>query len=232
MKLAVMQPYTFPYLGYYQLIAAVERFVVYDDVNYIKQGWINRNNILVNNAPHLFSIPLQSASSNRAIAEIAIVQNSRWQDKLIRTLNQAYRDAPYFAAAMPMVEEVLRSSTLISEMATRSLTVCCDYLQIDTQFVLASQRYRNQSLSGQARVIDICQREGASIYVNAIGGRGLYSAEDFARNSITLRFLQPNIQPYPQLAGSFIGHLSIIDVLMFNSRERAREMVFDHEIVQ
>ena len=102
-----MQPYFFPYIGYFQLINAVDKFIIYDDVNYIKKGWINRNNILVNNSPNLIQVPLIAASQNRLIKDILVVDENNWKDKLLKTIYFNYKKAPFFDQIFSLLEEVL-----------------------------------------------------------------------------------------------------------------------------
>ncbi|HEX2101776.1 MAG TPA: WbqC family protein [Candidatus Synoicihabitans sp.] len=232
MTIAVMQPYVFPYLGYYQLIKAVERFVIYDDVAFIKQGWINRNNLLVAQQKHLFSIPVSGGSSHRRICEIAVADEPRWATKLLRTIAQAYGHAPQFPSVYGLIESVLADARSIATLATRSLTAVWSFLDLSTEFVVASQRYDNQHLAGSQRVIDICRREGARRYVNAIGGRSLYYATDFAEHGIELRFLSSRLPEYPQFGGPFVPGLSMIDVLMFNAPGQVRAMLDQYELLQ
>ena len=190
LTLGVMQPYLFPYMGYFQLIAAVDRFVVYDDVNYIKQGWVNRNRILVNGAPHLFTLPLSGAGSFTTMNTIALdpQRYGAWREKFLRTVAQAYVRAPFLRP----VQELLR-----------------------TELVPTSSMYGNQDLSGQARILDICAREGAGRYLNAIGGKELYDGAAFAERGITLSFLRSRLPEYRQGKGSFVPGLSILDAMLF-----------------
>jgi hypothetical protein len=232
MTLAIMQPYLFPYLGYYQLIKAVDRFVVYDDVAFIKQGWINRNSVLLGQQKHLFTIPLSGASSHKRICEIDIIEDGRWATKFLKTITQAYRSAPQYASVFGLIESTVVGSRSISVVATRSLTAVWSFLGFTTEFVIASERYENRHLSGPDRVIDICKQEGASTYVNAIGGRALYDSAEFEKHDLQLRFLSARLPEYPQFGGPFVPGLSMIDVLMFNSKDRVREMLDQYELIR
>lgn len=232
MRLAIMQPYIFPHLGYYQLIEAVDRFVIYDDVAYIKGGWINRNNILLGQKKHLFSIPVQNAGSNRRIHEIEIVKDPRWRMKTLETIKHAYGKAPHYSEVSELVAAVLMLSESLSKMAAYSLTAVTSFLGIARDFVVASERYENQALSGQERVIDICKRERALTYVNAMGGKKLYSPEVFERNGVQLRFLSSRCAEYKQFGDPFVAGLSIVDVLMFNPKERVRDILKGYDLVK
>jgi hypothetical protein len=232
MKIAIMQPYLFPYVGYFQLINAADKFVVYDDVTFIKQGWINRNKILLNGAAFLFTIPLKDASSYKLIRETKVSDNFNWKSKLIKTLEQAYGKAPYYAEAIKPIKEVIFSEEKsIAAIALKSLKVICSYAGIDTPMVETSSNYLNDDLQSQARVIDICKRENATEYLNPVGGLELYSHDAFNRENIKLSFVKPRTISYLQFNNQFVPWLSTIDVMMFNSPAEIKEMMNQYEIV-
>jgi hypothetical protein len=234
MKLAIMQPYLFPYLGYFQLINAVDKFVIYDDIAFIKQGWINRNYILLNGTKHLFTIPLQNISSNTLINETRIsTKPYNWQHKLLQTVTQSYKKAPFFKEVFPMIEKVISGSTgnPIAVVVRESINSVIHYLEIKTVIIPSSAIYRNDHLKNATRVIDICQKESASVYINAPGGFDLYNKEDFSSQGLQLNFIKPVLHSYKQFQNNFISSLSIIDVLMFNNIDRVHEMLNDYELV-
>lgn len=222
-----MQPYLLPYIGYYQLLACVDRFVVFDDVNFISRGWINRNRILLNGQPYLFTLPLAGASQNRLICEIELHESTaRWREKFMRTVRQAYGAAPQYAAVAPVLERVLWASERgLSAYLCRSLREVSGYLDLGCEIVESSRCYGNAQLKGQQRILDICRQEAAGCYVNLPGGAALYSPEAFAEQQIELRFLQPREQAYSQGGPDHIPWLSIIDVLMFNSVSEVRRLL-------
>ena len=217
-SIAIMQPYFLPYLGYFQLIEAVDKFVVFDDVNYIRGGWINRNRMLVHGSPHLFTIPLQGASQNRRICDIALLGDAIWRDKLLRTFNQAYGQAPHHRKVMDVLERIVHFPSLqLDRFLLNSLQQLMRYMGIQTELHATSRTYANDALAGEHRIIDICVREGASDYVNPSGGTNLYHHDNFAREGIALHFLQSRASHYPQGKHAHVAGLSIIDVLMHNS---------------
>lgn len=233
LRVAVMQPYLFPYLGYFQLLNAVDRFVVYDDVNFIRQGWINRNNILVNGAAHRFTLPLSGLSSFTAINEVHIDQRlfGIWRSKFMKTLAQAYSKAPHYKQIIILVDQVLDpAATHIGQLARASIEVVAGYLDIATTIIPSSSCYNNKSLKGQERILDICRLEGARYYINAQGGSDLYDRTVFSSRGFKLSFLQPGLSAYPQGGGPFVPGLSIIDVLMFNAPERMRSMLNEFDL--
>jgi len=218
-----MQPYLFPYLGYFQLMRAVDRFVVYDDVAFITQGWINRNRVLINGRPSYFTVPVKHASSFVSIHDTLIDgdgQHARWIEKTLKTFDNAYRRAPQFARVFPLVEAVLmRPTNRVAELAAASLEAVADFLEIRTEWVESSRRYGNAGLKGEERVLAICRAEQATDYVNAAGGRELYARDRFEAAGVRLHFLQPRTVEYRQFGHPFVPWLSIIDVLMFNPLE-------------
>lgn len=232
MKLAIMQPYIFPYIGYFQLIHAVDKFVIYDDVNFINRGWINRNRILVNGKESLFTIPLKEASQNKLINEIEVNWDSAWKNKWVKTLEQSYKKAPFFQQVMPLVEQTLgQEKQIFSEIIVANLQIINDYLGISTEIVPSSVIYQNTELKAQNRIIDICLQEKATHYINPIGGLELYDKQVFAEKGMLMNFIKSQSVQYPQLKNEFVPWLSILDVLMFNSVEKIHEFLNAYELV-
>ncbi len=226
MKLAIMQPYLFPYVGYFQLAAAVDKFVFYDDVAFIKNGWINRNRILLGGQAHYLTVPLAGASSSRRIDEVQIQPRERWHPKLRELLRHAYAKAPHYAGVMELVERILSLDTdSIARLAAHSVMETCGHIGIAPAFVATSTQYGNDALKGQARVLDICAREQARTYVNLPGGRALYDSASFAAAGIDLAFVEPELRPYPQFGAPFVPGLSMLDLLMFNRVDAVRAML-------
>ena len=229
MKLAIMQPYIFPYLGYFQLLKAVDTFIIYDDVNIIKQGWINRNRILLNDSDFKFNIILKGASSFKKINEIEVVWNNH---KLIATIEQAYRKAPYFNDVYPLLmKSLLFKETNLAKYLTNTLHATILYLGIDVSILVSSEIEKDTLLKGEDKVISICKQLRATNYINTIGGRTLYSKEKFAEHNLVLNFIKPKPIFYPQFKNKFIPWLSIIDVMMFNSKGTISEMLTHYEIL-
>jgi hypothetical protein len=216
MRLAIMQPYFFPYIGYFQLLHAVDRFVIYDDVNFIKKGWINRNRILVNGEPTLFSIPLQKISQNKHIRDTELSDDPKWRDKLLRMFELAYKKAPGFPAVFPRLEALIQAEyPSVAALNLASIRFVKDYLEINTDLVASSTKYDNAHLKGQERILDICLQESARTYINPTGGMELYDPSLFEGRNIELFFIQPAPTPYRQSGPVFHANLSMIDALMF-----------------
>lgn len=227
MKVAIMQPYIFPYIGYFQLIAATDKFVFYDDVNFMKRGWINRNRILINGEVKYLTIPLIKASQNRLINQIEFKLDENEKRKLLLKIEHAYAKAPYFSTIFELIQNVFDiESSLISELAISSVIQCCEYLDLDIDYALSSKAFQNTKEIGKAdRLIEITRIQGADTYVNSPGGKELYEKAYFSDKGINLEFLKTALPEYPQFGNEFEPGLSIIDVLMFCSRQEAREMI-------
>ena len=233
MKLAITQPYLFPYIGYWQLIAAADRFVLLDDVNYIKKGFINKNRILYNNSAHPFTISLDHPSQNNLIMDSKLSADPESRMKFLRLVRDAYRHAPYFDAVYPMVERVMTNAeTDLTEFIFFSIRETASYLNVQTDFTKSSLVEKDPALRGQNRIIAICKKLGADTYINPTGGRALYDQESFAANGMQLYFIdmKQDMVRYRQFAEPFVENLSIIDVMMFNSVDEIGEMLKLYEL--
>jgi hypothetical protein len=225
-----MQPYFFPYLGYFQLVGAVDKFVFYDDVNFIKNGWINRNRLFLSGAPRYITVPLSGASPFEKINQVALLQGDGWRRKVLESVRHSYSKAPYFTSVNELLASVLfAKEDRIGEIAKKSILAVCDYLGLQSEFVNTSAVYANESLNGIERVLDICAREGAQEYFNLPGGRELYDEAAFRNRGIALEFVQPRLTSYNQFAREFQAGLSILDVLMFNNRSAVVSMIREQE---
>ncbi len=236
MTLAIMQPYLLPYIGYMQLMGAVDTFVLYDDVAFINRGWINRNKLLINGQEHLFTVPLKDASQNKRINEVHLADDPKWRSKLLKTIEQGYRKAPQYAVVMPLTEKIVNFTTdSIAEMIYHSLVELNGYLGLTPKLVASSSIYENEQLKAQDRILDICRQEGATRYINPIGGMELYDKVRFAEAGITLNFIRSERVEYTQFnrgdSSTFIPWLSILDVLMFNDVPAVKELLTKYELV-
>lgn len=229
MRLGIMQPYFFPYLGYWQLLANVDKYVVYDDVTYIKGGWINRNNFLINGQKNLLTMQLEKASSYTLIKDIAIKDDFV---KFLKTIEMGYKKAPFFEDIFRLLKDICQCpDKKLGQFLFNSHIKICEYLGIDTELILSSSFEKHVELKGKDKVISICKQLGADEYINAIGGQELYDKKEFAENGIRLNFLQANLREYRQLKNEFVAGLSIIDIMMFNSKEEIKEMLNDFNLV-
>ena len=234
MKVAVMQPYLFPYIGYFQLVNAVDYFVFADDVNYIKRGFINRNKILLNNQEQYFTVPCHKPSQNRLINEIKIADDMKgYPENILLTIRQAYKKAPFFTEVFPIIESLFHSGIdSIATLAARSVQSVAKYMEIEVDFKFSSVSFSHtKGQERSARLINITKESGSDHYINPIGGNMLYDKEHFKSHGITLEFLSPQIRPYTQFTDDFVPNLSIIDVLMFNSPEQTKILLEQYKLV-
>jgi len=229
MKVGIMQPYLFPYIGYFQLIYLVDKFVLYDDVNYIKKGWINRNNIIINGQKKLFTISLSGASQNKLINEIYIADDFK---TFIKTIRINYSKAPFFNETMELIEKILLyENRNLSLFIKNSFEILLEYLNITTELLLSSDIKKNNELKGQQKIMAICKELNTSTYINPIGGMELYKKETFKAKNIKLHLLKTNFTEYKQFKNEFMSGLSIIDVMMFNSVEEINDMLENYELL-
>ena len=233
MTLAIMQPYFFPYIGYWQLINAVDTFVIYDNIQFSKNGWFHRNNILLNNKKTLFSIPLKKDSDYLDVKDRFLAETAKKQTKKIITqIENSYRKAPHFQKVFPIVKEIfLYENKNLFEYIYNSVIKLTDFLDIDTKIIISSTINIDHSLKSQTKVLALNKALGAVKYINPIGGTALYDYARFQQENIELKFLKSEIPEYKQFGDEFIPYLSIIDILMFNSKDEIKKMLNKFELV-
>lgn len=232
MKVGIMQPYFLPYIGYFQLIAAVDVFVVYDNIKYTKKGWINRNRLLLNGADAVFSLPLKKDSDALDVRERALADDFQRQ-KLVNQFAGAYRGAPYFQPGMDLLRRiVLHPDSNLFGYLHASILAVCEYLDVRTRIEVSSHVAADHAAKGEDRVLSICHALGATAYINTIGGLELYSRDRFAHEGIALNFIRARPFEYRQAGAPFVPWLSIIDVIMFNPADEIREVFLkNYELV-
>lgn len=224
-----MQPYFLPYIGYWQLINTVDQFVIYDDVNFIKKGYINRNSFLVNNSNFLFTLSVKNSSQNKKINEIFLQEINQ---KILKTIKQSYTKAPFFNNVYPLLEDMfLYKERNLVNFIIYSLKRISKYLNINTNFILSSSLNYNRSYSAEKKLIKICKILNSKEYVNSFGGLELYNKETFIKEGITLSFLKTNQCCYKQFRNPFIPNLSIIDVLMFNDVNSITKLLSNYKLL-
>lgn len=232
MKVAIMQPYLFPYIGYFQLVAAVDCFVILDEVNFIKRGWINRNRILISNKEYTFTLPLKSSSQNKIIRDLNIFNPQYSKEKLLSTVRHAYRKAPEFDGVYKVLEEIILEEEInISKYIENIIREIAKLLDIKTRILFSGDLKYNKKLKGQDKIIDICLTLSASYYINSYGGKSLYNKEDFLQNNINLHFLKPRELNYKQFDAEFVPWLSIIDILMFNPIDNIKGFLNEYDLI-
>jgi hypothetical protein len=232
--LAVMQPYLFPYAGYFSLMHSSTDFVFYDDVDFIKQGWVNRNRVLVNGQPQLFSVPLVNGSSNVSIKDVLISENARFYTKLIKTLEQSYSKALFYARGMEYVMSVLSPEERnLSTMAIKSVNLASEIIGITPRKFHSSAYFADtKGVDRSERLLRICESLQCKTLVNPIGGCHLYSKDVFSKRGVELKFIKTKIVDYSQLkTTAFVPNLSIIDLLMHLPSDEILEVVQSYELL-
>ena len=234
MKLAIMQPYVFPYIGYFQLINHVDQFVIYDDVQYINRGWINRNRILVNGQAKYFTLPVKKADRSLPINQRELADEFGSQkDSILRQIDTAYNKAPYYADVATLIKECFDfPEKNVALFVANSIRQFCQFLDIDTRFVVSSELQKPSGLKGEDHILEINKILGSTNYINPIGGTELYDHDRFAENGISLQFLETRGIEYPQFPKfEFVPFLSIIDVLMFNDKTKISELLGEFDLI-
>ena len=225
-----MQPYFLPYIGYFQLINAADTFILYDKIKYTKKGWINRNRLLRNGKDAVFSLPLRKDSDALDVIDRTLSPTFD-RDRLLDKIRGAYRRAPYFAQAIPLIERIIRyEDANLFRFVHQSIVKCCEHLGITTEIRVSSRIAIDLNLTNQNRVLALCSALGAEVYVNAIGGMDLYSHEAFKERGVELKFLRSKSFEYPQFGEKFMPWLSIVDVMMFNSLEAIQGRLGEFEL--
>lgn len=233
MRMAIMQPYFFPYIGYFQLMNAVDEFVIYNNIKYTKKGWINRNRILVNGKNAYITLPLKKDSDyldvrDRYLAEIWSFKRNKMLNKII----ESYRKSPNFDFVCPMIEKcIMFKEYNLFKFVLNSLNLTKEYLGIRTSFLIASTIPIDHELKAEKKVVEICKARKVNMYLNPFGGIKLYTKDNFTDEGIDIRFLKTNDIIYKQFNNDFVPSLSIIDVMMFNSKEQINEMLKEYEII-
>ena len=225
MKIGIMQPYFFPYIGYFQLMNAVDEFVVYDNIEFTKKGWINRNRILANGKDSFITLPLKKDSDYLDVRDRHLANS--WDSERVKMLNrikESYKKAKQFDSVYPVIEKcILFDEFNLFNFILNSLNQIREHLEIQADLIVSSSIPVDHALKAEKKVIAICKARNANTYVNPIGGIQLYKKDEFKNQSINLHFLKANDFEYKQFNDEFVPWLSIIDVMMFNSEEKIKE---------
>ena len=234
MKVAIMQPYFMPYIGYFQMIQAVDVFVVYDNIEYTKKGWINRNRILKNGEPDMISLPLAKGSDYEHVVQRQLADSFHTKDKqkLHGRILELYRKAPFYNETAILLQGVFGSTeTNLFGFIHQSIVAVCEHIGISTPIRISSSLDVDHQLRGEDKVIALCQAVNATHYINAIGGVELYSFDRFEKAGIELQFIQSMAKEYPQNCQAFVPWLSMIDVLMFCGKEQTKLQMNDYQLL-
>lgn len=235
MKTAIMQPYFAPYIGYFQLMNCVDNFVVYDNIQFTKKGWINRNRLLMNGKDESFSIPISKDSdfldiNQRRLSADYLEANK----KTLRKIESSYRNAPFYNSVINELNKcfLFENHDNLFDFILNSILIIKEYLKIETNLLISSQiDAENHNYRAQERVKYICEKIEANHYINPIGGLILYDKVDFSINNIQLNFLKSRPSTYRQFTNEFVPWLSIIDIMMFNSIEEIQIILDNYELI-
>jgi hypothetical protein len=233
MKLAIMQPYFMPYVGYFQLINSVDQFVIYDNIQYTKKGWINRNRILANGKDQLITLPIKKDSDYLDVVQREL--SGSWEkdkNKMINIIKSSYSKAPHFEETFELISKCLNNpEENLFKFIYNSIVLINYYLEIKTPIIISSSINTNHTLKSQDKVLSLCKAQNADVYINSIGGVELYDKTIFKQNGIKLNFIKSNPIKYKQFNNEFVSWLSIIDVMMFNSKEQIQEYLNEYTLI-
>lgn len=256
MKLAIMQPYFMPYIGYFQAISAVDKYILYSNLNFIKESWMNRNRVLMRDGKIVtITVPLKSKSSYSMIYDVEIDNSKPWKEKMLKTIQMCYSKKPFYKEIFDLLNSMLTPEyTHLKDLNNSTIVSISHYLDIQTVIDVDNSRFldmengmvnieedyshlpyllKTKPIRKVARVIEMCRREGSNDFYNAIGGQELYSKEEFKQYDIRLNFVRTNNIEYRQDSkkGEFVPNLSIIDVLMNNGKDGTKELLQEFSIV-
>ena len=233
-----MQPYLLPYLGYFQLMNAVDEWVVFDDIQYRRHSWINRNRIL---SPNLekewkyISIPLKRYSQTKLITQIEINNDNKWCDSILGGLSYYKRvKAPFYKDTVSFIEPLIQNKyEFISELNIILMKHIANLLNIKTNIRISSEEdfKFKKNMESDDWALEISKKLGASTYINPLGGLEIFDKKKYKKEGIEIKFLKTNNIFYKQSKRNFVPFLSIIDVLMFNSIENIKIMLDKYELV-
>lgn len=231
MKIGIMQPYFLPYIGYWQLLNLVDKYVLYDNIEFTKKGWIHRNRFLNNGTDVLVSLPLKKDSDYLDVRE-RYISDSFDRKVFLKRIDTYYHRAPYFKEVYPLIQDIIVfEKDNLFEYIEHSIQLICEYLDIKTEIIISSTLQYDNSKKGQDKVLAICQELNATEYYNAIGGMTLYDVNEFQRNGIILKFLKADFIEYEQFKNEFISNLSILDVLMFNAKDTVKDYLGKYTLI-
>lgn len=226
-----MQPYFLPYIGYFQLINAVDAFVVIDQLQYMRHWWINRNRYLLRGKDFMFIIPVKKDSQCVNIGD-RYIADSFDRNKLLNQLSNAYRKAPYFQETFGIFKQIVNYEEInLADYIYHSIISICNYIGITTKIIRSANINYDLSLKIEDKNVAICQALESKTLINSIGGVKLYSKEWFAEKGIELKFIKSKSIEYKQFGNDFVPWLSIIDVLMFNPIEKVRLFLQEYELL-
>lgn len=225
--IGLMQPFFLPYIGYFQLMNAVDFFIVLDNVEYSKKSYVKRNILNLNGKDKLFSIPIKKSKDNSKINELIL--SEKFRDFKIKFYNQFktnYYYADYYDEAIELLNEIFSTDEIrLSNFLVNQLKVIAKKFEMNTTIATSSDYLKDNYDTKEERIFDICKKLESKIYINAIGGRKLYSKEFFSLQGIDLKFIQKNI------VNKNIGYYSILNDVAIYGIKTLRKKLYDYELV-
>ncbi len=235
MTICIMQPYFFPYLGYYQLVSNTNIFIFYNDVNFVERGWINRNYILMNKQKGLITIPLKKASSNKKINEIEILSDKKIFNKILRTIELNYSSAPNFKQGFVILKEIFdKGSNTIDQLAITSIDSVFKYLDLPFDYELSSNIDYDRTSTKVDKIVEISKNYNVDTIYFPPGSTSLYSDRDFSRRGLKSKVIHPVFKEYSQRLPNdqFIPGLSMLDLIMNNDKNKLLGMLQSFKVGQ
>ncbi len=235
MILASHQPYFFPYLGYFSLISAVDKFVFFDTSQYNRKSWMTRNRILKPNLNEFqyINVGVHHTMFQAKLPECKLNPNQFWKNKLIAQLEHYKKRALFFEETISILEKTFSNEedTLVGFNMSSTIEIT-RLLKINTAIIRFSEFEHKIEKAAAAGFwgIEMCKVLGMDTYINAPDGEAFYPKEEYEKSGIKLGFIQHKLNPYFQSNENFLPALSIIDVLMFNGVKKTSEMVHDYTI--
>ena len=231
MKLAIMQPYFFPYPGYFSLIKNADKWIFNDEVQMIHKGWVERNRILKQNGGwHYIRMPLVKHKYTTLIKDVRVRTHEDWQRKILAQLGHYRKSAPHYYQVISFLNEVFKKKfDCLTHQNAYLLQMTCAYIGFEMKYEVLSEmdidfRYIKAPDDWS---LNICKALGYDHYLNPILGKSFYDRNKYEKNEIQLDFLRFNEPPYKQFNDEFISGLSIIDIMMFNTPDEINTMLDD-----
>ncbi|MEM7068941.1 MAG: WbqC family protein [Pseudomonadota bacterium] len=224
-RVAILQSNYIPWKGYFDLIARVDEFIIYDEVQYTKNDWRNRNKIKTPNGVQWLTIPVTQGLDQR-IMDVQVTDN-RWRTKHWKSLEANYRKANCFSYGEELIAEEYHSSEVVSLSEINVGLICkiCAGLEISTRISCST----DYSLKGDRneRLIDICRQTGADVYVSGPAAQSYLQVNEFRKQGVEVEWFDYSSYPdYPQLWGGFVHQVSVLDVLFNCGRNAAKFFKF------
>lgn len=224
-----MQPYFFPYLGYFSLINQADEFMLFDTPQFMRKGWIERNRIIKLSGGSVYiKVPLIKSSLDTSIKDMKIDHSLNWRNKIVSQLDIYKKKAPYYKQVKALLEDCISDDdTSISIMNENVLRKVCQYIGISTKITVFSEMNLKINIpqAPDEWALNICKSIGATTYINAAGGQDFFDPKKYKDNNIELYFVEQPLPPYEQLGNEFESGLSILDIMMFNSPEDIMAML-------